>query len=92
MNFWIALGLFAQLLFFLRFFVQWLASEKKGKSTIPVSFWHLSIAGSLLLLIYSIYRKDIVYILGQSTGSLIYLRNLALIYKKNRSIAPEKVL
>ncbi|MFH1245019.1 MAG: lipid-A-disaccharide synthase N-terminal domain-containing protein [Candidatus Omnitrophota bacterium] len=86
MNFWIGLGLFAQLLFFLRFFVQWIASEKKGESTIPVSFWYLSIAGSILLLIYSLYRKDIVFILGQTTGSFIYLRNLALIYRKNNPI------
>lgn len=86
MNFWIGLGLFAQLLFFMRFFVQWIASEKKGESTIPVSFWYFSIAGSILLLIYSLYKKDIVFILGQTTGSFIYLRNLALIYRKNSPI------
>jgi len=86
MNSWIMLGLFAQLLFFLRFFVQWVVSEKKGESTIPVSFWYFSIAGSLLLLIYSIYRKDIVFILGQSVGSLIYTRNLILIHRKGRVV------
>ncbi len=84
MNLWIVLGLFAQFLFFLRFFVQWIVSEKKGESTIPVSFWYFSIAGSVLLLIYSIYRKDIVFILGQSVGSFIYMRNLILIYRKGR--------
>ena len=84
MNFWIILGLFAQFLFFLRFFVQWIVSEKKGQSTIPVSFWYLSIGGSILLLIYSIYRKDIVFILGQSVGSFIYMRNLILIYRKGK--------
>lgn len=84
MNFWIILGLFAQFLFFLRFFVQWIVSEKKGQSTIPVSFWYLSIGGSVLLLIYSIYRKDIVFILGQSVGSFIYMRNLILIYRKGK--------
>lgn len=84
MNFWIILGLFAQLLFFLRFFVQWIASEKKGESTIPASFWYFSIAGSILLLAYSIYRKDIVFILGQSMGSFIYTRNLILIYRKGK--------
>jgi len=87
MNFWVALGLTAQLLFFLRFFVQWVASEKKGESTIPISFWYFSIAGSLLLLCYSVYRKDIVFILGQSVGSVIYLRNLALIYRKGKKVA-----
>ncbi len=84
MNSWIILGLFAQFLFFLRFFVQWIVSEKKGQSIIPVSFWYLSIGGSILLLIYSIYRKDIVFILGQSVGSFIYMRNLILIYRKGK--------
>jgi len=82
MNIWIAIGLFAQILFGLRFFVQWVASEKKGESIIPVSFWYFSIAGGLLLMAYSIYRKDIVFILGQSMGLFVYLRNLALIYRK----------
>ncbi len=82
MNIWIVIGLFAQVLFGLRFFIQWVASEKKGESTIPVSFWYFSIAGSLLLLAYSIYRKDIVFILGQSMGLFVYLRNLTLIHKK----------
>ncbi len=84
MNFWIMLGLLAQFLFFMRFFVQWIVSEKKRQSTIPISFWYFSIAGSILLLIYSIYRKDIVFILGQSVGSLIYMRNLILIYRKGK--------
>lgn len=85
MNLWILLGLFAQFLFFLRFFVQWVVSEKKGKSTIPVSFWYFSIAGSILLLIYSVYRKDLVFIIGQSVGSFIYTRNLILIYRKSKA-------
>ena len=55
MNFWISLGLFAQFLFFMRFFVQWIASEKKGESTIPISFWYFSIAGSILC-----FRKRIL--------------------------------
>ena len=85
MNLWIALGLFAQFLFFMRFFVQWVVSERKKQSTIPVSFWYFSIAGSILLLIYSIYRKDIVFILGQSVGSFIYARNLILISRKGKA-------
>ena len=87
MNYWIILGLLAQFIFFLRFFVQWVASERKKQSTIPVSFWYLSIVGSILLLAYSIYRQDIVFILGQSTGSLIYIRNLMLIRKKDKVVA-----
>jgi lipid-A-disaccharide synthase-like uncharacterized protein len=84
MNPWLILGLFAQFMFFMRFFVQWIVSEKKGESTIPISFWYFSICGSILLLAYSIYRKDIVFILGQSVGSFIYLRNLILIRKKRQ--------
>ena len=83
-NFWIGLGFFAQILFTARFFVQWLASEKAGKSVIPVAFWFFSIAGSSLLLTYAIYREDPVFILGQATGSLIYSRNLFLIWKEKK--------
>ena len=82
MDSWLVLGLCAQTLFFLRFFVQWVVSEKKRESTIPVSFWYLSIAGSLLLLAYSIHRQDPVFTLGHSMGSLVYVRNLILIRKK----------
>lgn len=84
MNFWIIIGLVGQFLFFMRFFVQWLASEKRGDSVIPVAFWYFSIGGSLILLTYAIYRKDPVFILGQSIGSFIYLRNLTFIYRKKR--------
>ena len=83
-NSWTILGFFAQFLFFLRFFVQWIASEKKRESTIPVSFWYFSIGGCLLLLIYAIYRKDIVIMFGQSVGSFVYMRNLILIYRKGK--------
>jgi len=80
--FWLTLGFFAQLLFSMRFIVQWIASERQKKSVVPISFWYLSIGGSLLLLIYSIYRKDPVFILGQSMGLFIYFRNLMLIHSK----------
>jgi len=76
---WIGLGLLGQVLFFLRFFIQWLVSEKKKKSTIPIAFWYFSIGGAVLLLTYSIYRRDPVFIIGQSMGLLIYIRNLMLI-------------
>jgi lipid-A-disaccharide synthase-like uncharacterized protein len=75
------LGMLGQMLFFSRFLVQWLASEKKGKSTIPHSFWYLSIGGGLLLLLYAIWRKDPVIILGQAVGLLVYVRNLMLIQR-----------
>ena len=80
---WILFGFLAQGAFFLRFFVQWLTSEKHKKSIIPVSFWYLSIIGGLMLLIYSIHLKDPVFIVGQSFGLLIYARNLVLLRKSN---------
>ncbi len=81
---WLGLGFFAQIMFSARFLVQWLASERAGKSIMPLAFWHLSIAGSILLLAYSIYRKDPVFILGQSLGIFIYSRNLYLIYREKK--------
>lgn len=81
---WVALGLVAQGVFFTRFLVQWLASERARQSVIPVAFWYLSLCGSLLLLIYSVHVKDPVFILGQSTGSVIYIRNIVLIMRSRR--------
>ena len=81
---WVVLGLTAQLAFTARFLVQWIASERAGESTVPVAFWWLSIAGGLMLLAYAIYRQDIVFILGQSMGVIVYVRNLMLIYRKSR--------
>ncbi len=80
---WLVLGLAGQALFSARFMVQWIASEIQKRSVVPISFWFLSIGGSLTLLAYAIHRKDPVFILGQSAGLLIYTRNLVLI-KKNR--------
>ncbi len=78
----LVIGFTGQGLFASRFIVQWLYSEKKGESSIPITFWYLSIFGGLGLLIYAIFRKDPVIIMGQSFGIFIYLRNLILIYKK----------
>ena len=75
------LGMAGQILFFSRFLVQWIASEKKGKSTIPLSFWYLSIGGGFLLLVYAIWRKDPVITLGQLVGVFVYVRNLMLIHR-----------
>jgi lipid-A-disaccharide synthase-like uncharacterized protein len=76
---WLAIGFLGQGLFFMRFFVQWLASERKGKSHIPISFWYFSLGGSMILLTYAIYRLDPVFICGQLFGVLVYVRNLQLI-------------
>lgn len=82
---WMILGFLGQGLFFMRFFVQWIASEKKGESVIPHAFWYFSFLGGTTLLIYALYRQDPVFILGQSTGLFIYGRNLALIRRKRLS-------
>ncbi len=82
---WVSVGLVAQLLFSARFIVQWLASEKAKKSVVPEAFWWLSMVGGTTLLAYAIYRKDPVFILGQSTGVVIYARNLWLIYAEKRN-------
>ena len=76
---WLALGLLGQVAFSGRFLVQWLASERAGRSVVPSAFWLLSILGSTLLLAYAIARRDPVFILGQSLGLGIYFRNIALI-------------
>ena len=78
------IGFLGQVIFAARFIVQWIYSEKKGESLIPIAFWYLSIFGGLGLLTYAIFRKDPVIITGQLFGIFIYLRNLILIYKKNK--------
>ena len=80
----LSIGFVGQGLFASRFVVQWIYSEKQGKSTIPIVFWYLSIFGGIGLLIYALSRKDPVIITGQLFGILIYLRNLILIYKNKR--------
>lgn len=78
---WLWIGFGGQAAFFGRFFVQWLASERRQQSVIPTAFWFLSVAGGLTLLVYAIHRRDPVFIAGQSTGLLIYSRNLWFIFR-----------
>ena len=82
---WVLIGLFGQLLFTARFLVQWISSERARRSIIPTAFWYFSIAGGLILLSYAVYRKDPVFILGQSMGLFIYLRNIWLIRTERSS-------
>ena len=84
---WLGIGLLGQTFFSMRFLVQWIASERRKESVIPVSFWFFSIGGGTTLLIYAIYRQDPVFILGQGAGLLVYLRNLYLIRRKQRRLA-----
>jgi lipid-A-disaccharide synthase-like uncharacterized protein len=76
---WILIGFFGQALFSARFLVQWWASERARRSVVPRAFWILSLLGSLVLLSYAIHRQDPVFIVGQSMGFLIYVRNLQLL-------------
>lgn len=73
---WVLLGYVAQILFTMRFLVQWVASERAGKMVMPIAFWFFSIGGGVLLLSYALYRRDPVFILGQGFGVFVYARNL----------------
>ena len=84
---WVTFGLFGQLMFTGRFLVQWIASERARKSVVPLAFWYFSMAGGVILLAYAIYRKDPVFVLGQSLGVFIYARNLWLIHREGRGDA-----
>jgi lipid-A-disaccharide synthase-like uncharacterized protein len=79
--FWFIVGFTGQVVFGGRFILQWIVSEYKKRSHVPVAFWYISLVGSLILLVYSIHRKDLVFMLGLSLNTLIYVRNLHLIYK-----------
>lgn len=87
LDWWVILGLVAQIFFTLRFVVQWIASERVGKSVIPVAFWWFSIGGGILLLVYALYRRDPVFILGQAFGVFVYLRNLYFVIRERRQVA-----
>jgi lipid-A-disaccharide synthase-like uncharacterized protein len=82
---WVLLGFVAQGFFTMRFLVQWIASERAKRSVVPVAFWFFSLGGGALLLIYAIQRQDPVFIAGQGLGLFIYIRNLWLIAKEQRS-------
>ena len=77
----ILIGYIAQMLFAMRFVVQWIASERAGRSVVPTAFWIFSIGGGLMLLGYALYRKDPVFIVGQAFGVFVYLRNLQFVLR-----------
>lgn len=82
---WLVLGFAGQACFFGRFLLQWIRSEQLGRSVIPVGFWYMSLAGSLIVLIYAVHRRDPVFIIGQTTGAVVYIRNLVLIREERRT-------
>jgi lipid-A-disaccharide synthase-like uncharacterized protein len=86
---WLAVGLLGQAFFSARFLVQWIASERKKQSVVPVYFWYCSIGGGVMLLLYAIYRVDPVFILGQAAGLVVYLRNLSFIRRPAAALPGE---
>jgi len=85
-TFWLVLGFIGQGVFGTRFVVQWIATELKKRSVVPVAFWYLSLVGTVLLLAYSIHLKNPVFILGFSLNMVIYLRNLYFIHKHRTAV------
>jgi lipid-A-disaccharide synthase-like uncharacterized protein len=86
LNWWILLGYVGQSLFAMRFIVQWVASEKVGRSVIPVAFWFFSIGGGLLLFVYALYVRDPVFIIGQGLGLFVYLRNVYFVFREKNLV------
>jgi lipid-A-disaccharide synthase-like uncharacterized protein len=84
LDWWVLVGVVAQIFFTARFVVQWVASERAGRSVMPVAFWFLSLVGGLMLLTYALYRKDPVFIGGQAFGVFVYVRNLQLVMRDYR--------
>lgn len=83
---WVVIGLCGQLVFTMRFVVQWLASEKERRVVVPELFWWFSIIGGVTLFAYAVHRGDPVFMLGQALGIFIYARNLWLIYAEKRRL------
>ena len=90
-DFWMIVGFIGQAMFTMRFLIQWVTSEKKRQSVIPVSFWYFSLGGGLILLAYAIHRADPVFIMAYLPGNFIYFRNLYLIRKKQQSVQLPKL-
>ena len=86
---WLGIGLLGQALFSMRFLAQWIASERAGRSVMPGLFWYLSLAGGVTLLMYAVHRRDPVFILGQSTGLAVYLRNITFLRREKRVTAAQ---
>jgi lipid-A-disaccharide synthase-like uncharacterized protein len=82
-NPWVIVGFLGQGIFSARFLLQWVQSERAGRSIMPLAFWWLSLVGSALLLTYSLHKQDLVFILGQSAGFIVYTRNLVLLRKES---------
>lgn len=89
---WVGLGLLGQLLFSGRMILQWITSERKNSSVVPPAFWYMSLGGGVLLVAYFIWRLDLVGVLGQSSGIVIYARNIRLLAKQRRAAGLESAV
>ena len=83
-NFWITLGFIGQALFGVRFFVQWLASEKAGESVIPPAFWYVSVPAGILLTAYAVWRQDVVFATNEAICLAIFIRNVLMLRQKKQ--------
>ncbi len=85
-KFFLIWGFAAQAIFAARFIVQWIASEKEKRSVIPMAFWYLSLTGGIMLFIYAVYRRDPVFILGQASGLIVYVRNIVFRLREKKQL------
>ncbi|MGD9850783.1 MAG: lipid-A-disaccharide synthase N-terminal domain-containing protein [Nitrospirales bacterium] len=83
---WVGIGFIGQSLFFSRWLIQWVVSERKSESQIPVSFWYMSLIGSVIVLAYAIHKFDPVFMVGQGVGTLVYIRNIMLLHQAKKRV------
>lgn len=83
---WVGIGFIGQSLFFSRWLIQWVVSERKAESQIPVSFWYMSLIGSVIVLAYAIHKLDPVFMVGQGVGTLVYIRNIMLLHQAKKRV------
>jgi lipid-A-disaccharide synthase-like uncharacterized protein len=89
---WLGVGFLGQAFFSARFLIQWIASERRGKSVVPRAFWYFSIGGGLTLLFYALWRRDPVFILGQGAGLFVYARNLYFVHRRRSALNPDATM
>ncbi|MCP5056495.1 MAG: hypothetical protein GY937_07170 [bacterium] len=88
--FWIVFGAVGQAMFFARFLVQWVASERAGRSYVPVAFWWLSLIGAAMMFTYAVHRQEPIFLVGQAVGWFVYSRNLILLRRTAAAGGPSQ--
>ncbi len=86
--FWIVFGTLGQAMFFARFLLQWIASERAGRSYVPVAFWYLSLVGAGMMAVYAVHREEPIFLIGQAVGWVVYARNLVLLRRQGGGATP----